>query len=580
MRKSRLKSGCVCAMCAMAIVVGGAGAANAQTAIAPAQASQPSTLSVASLAPASKPVQALEVWQDSGSTKANVVFRQPRTGPADYLVDLYNVTTGKSVWTTTTSTPPTAANPITLDIPTKGNFAVRVKATNAGGSSTLARAMVDGKIAPVNMLATGWIKEGDNYRLQLAWNAPNYSPAGQINKYRIYDGKGKLIAEVNDEEALLTVSQSKKLQGRIAIEPVANNGTVGPQVKRAEVYPAPGEAVSITDIPSNADAHSPLTAKIHQDGFAAGDKGIVEVQAPGSGWEAVAEFSVTGADQDVKVPLTVRGKNQVRIGISKAGSEPVLSEERTVEVFNQQVTKIDGQVVTNKKGERFLTSSATTEGVPSGAGARLQVQRPGEATFSDVDTQSVKSDGTVVFDQEKPEMKVDKDGTYQLRIVLPAPAGGLPEYVSPAIKVEASSGTGKSQLWAGTTTKQVYAGSWTADAEGNAYYVTGNSNAKTIKLSPSGAQTEMSYGNSPAGFTGPVQGGYPDAAPDGTVIQWAMITDQKTNQRWYAVFQAKRGSTVFEFRQLAVKYEQAPARPYAPQLGPNNDIYITNLARS
>lgn len=576
MRNSRFKSGCICAMCAMAIVVGGASGATAAQPDAGGSTSRATSLSVPITAPASKPVQALEVWQDSGSTKASIVFRQPRTGPAEYLVDLYNVTSGKSVWSTTTSTPPTAANPLSVDIPTKGNFAVRVKATNAGGSSTLARAMIDGKIAPINMLATGWIKEGDDYRLQLNWNAPNYSPAGQINNYRIYDGKGKVITEVTDENVLLTVSQSKKLQGGVAIEPVANNGAVGPQVKRPEVYPAPGEAVSITDIAANADAHTPLTAKIHQDGFAVGDKGVVEVLAPGSGWERVGEFSVTGADQEVKIPLTVRGKNQVRIGISASGSEPVLSDERSVEVFDQQVTKLNGQVVTNKKGERYLNLTATAEGVKSGAAAHLQVQRPGEGSFSEVDTESVKSDGTVAFDQEKPEAKVDKDGSYQLRVVLEPPAQGLPEYISPAIKVEASSATGKSELWAGTTTKQVYAGVWTADAQGNAYYVTGNANPKTIKLTPSGSQTEMTYGQSPAGFTGPVQGGYPDAAPDGTVIQWALVTDQKTNQRWYAIFQAKPGSTVFEFRQLAVKYEQAPARPYAPQLGPNNDIFITS----
>jgi hypothetical protein len=555
-RSASIKVGCACGLCA-AVLIGGQSASFAAASVPP-DAGIGTQVVAQSAVTTSKPVQGLEVYQDAGSTAAYVVFRQPRTGAASYAVQLYNITSAKVTWSTTLTTPPTAANPLAMSIPAKGKYAVRVIATNAAGASTPARAMIEPKIGPINMLQSGWTAEGKDYRLNLNWNAPNYSPFGRIDHYRIYNAVGQLLTETTDESTLLSVTDSQRLSGDVSIEPVAKTGEVGPRVTRAAEYPAPGESVSITNAPKVANAATTTLFNIHQSGFSQGDVGVIQVQTNGEDWETVNNFTVVGSDIEGKVRFTVPGATKLRVGLQKSGASQVFSDPVDVQVYDQQVTRLGGKVV-NKGGGRFLEVAGDTARVDSGTIATVQVQRPGEGSFTTMGDAVVDGD-KFSFKNESSGAEVTTDGTYRVRVLLPPAAEGLPTYISQEIQVVAKSGSGTSAEIPGSN-DQVYSSVFSMDGSGNSYFTKSASDYTVQKLTPEGVVKPMKLDTNVPGWKDITTQPYAEANSAGSVLTLALARDAKTNERWMLVFEAKPGADGFTFKQAIAPSPEGESFP-------------------
>ena len=302
------------------LVIAGAGvtASPALAAEAPVSPVTANLLSGKDQAP--KPVQALEVFSTNNEALL-IAFREPTTGPAIYKVAVNNVTTGKDVWATETKEAPTPESPIKAPFPEKGNYVVRVTAVNDIGSSTMSRAMIDGKIAPINMLNTVWSQVKGEDSLTLVWNAPNYSPFGMIPAYYIYNANGDMVDKVEGEKVTYNAEQIAKLGGKVAIEPVAENGKVGPRVTKAIEKPTPGYAVALTAPPTKAVVGQEVKITGTQKGYAPGAKVIVWVQVPGKDWVEFSASELTGSDFSGVARFDNIGSMNLRVSVTDGSRE-------------------------------------------------------------------------------------------------------------------------------------------------------------------------------------------------------------------------------------------------------------------
>lgn len=387
---------------------------------------------------APKPVQALETWTDVGSRVLNVSFKAPTTGPADYLVEVVNVTTNKVIWSQSTQTTFTDVAPLTTPQLPTGNLVVRVTASNAGGTATAARAMIDGKIGPVSMLKSAWIGSGTNQQLQLTWNPPNYSDRGQITKFGIYSADAKLITTVNDDSATLTVAQSANVKGAVEIRPIADDGTIGTTYRRAVGTPVGTQSVTIADGPSTAAGRTDYTITGTTTGYGDGSVAKLLVEADGV-WNEVAASTVTNSQVSFKtqfVGIGVKSEQNYQIVVTDGVTEKA-SATRTVSVYDPSVAAAPS-VTTTISGERYLLVNASTTNVAEGTEATIAVKAPGQGTFKTIGTAPVGADGKIAYAQANADTLVPAaGGTYAVRIVLAPAAAGLPSYTSPEVTLQA-----------------------------------------------------------------------------------------------------------------------------------------------
>ena len=387
---------------------------------------------------APKPVQALETWTDVGSRVLNVSYKTPTTGPADYLVEVVNVTTNKVIWSQTTQTAFADTAPLTTPALPTGNLVVRVTASNAGGKATAARAMIDGKIGPVSMLRSAWIGSGTNQQLQLTWNPPNYSDHSHVTKYGIYGATGMLITTVNDDSATLTVAQSANVQGAVEIRPIADDGTVGTTYRRTVGTPVGTQSVTIADGPSVAAGRTDYTITATTTGYGDGAAAKLLVEADGV-WNEVAAGTVTNSQVSLKTQFTglgVKSDQNYQIVVTDGVTEKS-SATRTVSVYDPSVTAAP-TVTTTISGERYLLVNATTRNVAEGTEATIAVKAPGQGTFKTVGTAPVAADGTIAYAGANADTLVPAaGGAYSVRIVLAPAAAGLPAYTSPEVSLQA-----------------------------------------------------------------------------------------------------------------------------------------------
>lgn len=428
----RRRAGLVGAMASLAVVGSLSISAPAMAATTtPPTTPAKVTQQLGAVAVAPKPVQALETWIEPGATVINVAFKQPTTGPALYRVELYNITSGKVEQKVETTTVPSPDSPLTLDSPKSGNYVVRVFSVNAAGTSesTSARAMLDGKISPVNWLRSGWVASGTDYQLNLTWNPPNHSAFGRITTYRILNASGTTVATVKNNAALLTVAQSKNLKGSASVVPVAADGTTGPAVSLEAKYPTNPMSVTDVVVPSNVLANQTVDVTAMTTGFADGATATAYAIQSDSNIVRVGGAKVMGDRVTIPTTFTQGGPSKLYITVSD-GVQSVDSSQTAVQVY-AQVSVVTVEQATKTSGDRFVHVKTIATGIPAGTSELLQIQEPGSSTWKDAYAVSADSDGAAVFDKDDPATAISgQGGLYKVRIKVDSPAPEIPDYYS------------------------------------------------------------------------------------------------------------------------------------------------------
>ncbi len=379
---------------------------------------------------APKPVQALETWTDAGLRTLNIAYKAPTTGPATYLVEVVNVTTNKAIWSKTTTDTYTGDAPLTTDLPASGNLVLRVTASNTAGSSTAARALIDGKVGPINMMKAAWFGSGTAQVLQMTWNAPNYSNHGRVTKTEIYGANGNLLTTVTGNSVTLTQAQSANVKGTIKVRPIAADGTAGAYYTKIVGLPNKAESVTITDGPAVASARTDYTVNAATTGYADGSAAKLLVES-NNVWNEVAASTVTQSNVAFKTQFTGNGPQNYKVIINDGATEQV-SESRRVEVYDPSVAATPSVVAVGD--DRYLQVNAVTSNVPEGTVATIAVKAPGQGTFTDMGSAKVGSDGKIAYTSTNPEQYIPAaGGTYTTRIVLAPLADGLAPYTSPEV---------------------------------------------------------------------------------------------------------------------------------------------------
>lgn len=415
-----------------AIVAAGFGA-TAEQASASETLATSSNVSAAQVAP--KPVQALETWTDSGSQEVNIAYKAPTTGSAEYLVEIVD-SASKVLWSQTTTSEFPASAPLKTQLPSGSGLVVRVTASNSVGSSTAAKASINGKIGPITMLQSSWTGTGADQQLKLSFNPPNYSNHGKITSYNIYAGAGAPITSITSTSATLSIEASQVARGVVEVRPVAQDGTEGPGTRRDVGSPVVAQSVTIDSGPSVGLAGQLLTVSGKTTSVPSGSAAKLLVESKGI-WVPVASGTVENGALTLSAKFDGQGARNYAISVTANGVESV-SPSRSVTIYDPQVTATPA-ITTTGMGDRFLRVFSTSTNVPAGTKANVEVLAPGDDHFRVVDSTTADDEGRIDFRSlYKNEPIPATGGTYRVRVVVDPIVPGIPAYTSPEASLKVS----------------------------------------------------------------------------------------------------------------------------------------------
>lgn len=387
-------------------------------------------LGASAVVTAPKPVQALETWTEAGSRTLNIAYKAPTTGPAEYLVEVVNITTNKAIWSKATTDTYTGDAPLTVELPATGNLVLRVTASNAAGVSTPARAMIDGKVGPISMMKAAWLGSGTSQVLQMTWNPPNYSNHGRITKTEIYGADGNLLTTATGNSVTLTQAQSANVNGTVKIRTIADDGTAGTYSPKVVSLPSNAESVAITDGPAIASARTDYLISAATTGYADGSTAKLLVEY-NNVWNEVAAGTVKASKVSLKTQFSGNGPQNYKVVINNGTTERV-TPNRRVDVYDPSITATPSVVAVGD--DRYLQVNAVTSNVPEGTVATIAVKAPGQGTFTDMGSVKVGPDGKIAYTTTDPGQYIPAaGGTYTTRIVLAPLSAGLAPYTSPEV---------------------------------------------------------------------------------------------------------------------------------------------------
>lgn len=274
-------------------------------AVLPASASSVVAGVSSSSAPPS-PVQALQTWYDANG-ELKVSFAVPGGHPDVYDVTVTNNKTGVVEYSTVLSTVPSPSHPLTVKIDApKTTHLVDVVALNQTGSSAVNRAHVKASSGvPSNVTSTRFVLLPDpdgGYLTNVSWNAPKFSPLGQILSYNVYDANKKLMFNVDDTTATLTRAQSDRANPAVYVSALTQSGAEGPLERVGIEIPDDGYQVKLTNVPATAVEDTPVSVSGRSAGYNPGNWVNTWVQNPDGQW-IDADGSITNTPEFSTVPF-------------------------------------------------------------------------------------------------------------------------------------------------------------------------------------------------------------------------------------------------------------------------------------